>query len=592
MSQMMFLLHVSFVALLLALASGYAVDDEGSECPNWYHHPPGSHHCLCGPTLKGDIMCSDDGVYLRVDYTMTWDTATNQTVAALSNYGYVNYSTITNRVYTLMPNDSRDLNETMCAPNNREGFLCEDCVPGYGPSAYSPKCMDCRKQSTLSAIALFLTLKLTPITVMFILLMIFRINITQGPIFGYVLYCQTLVITESQINTFYQLLLHELHNYRWVLQASLFLSSFWAMDFSQLGRNYCISESLNNMDILLLNFISVLYPILLMISMYTLIELHARNFRPIVIMWKPFGRCFSKIRRNWSATDSIVHAYATLLILSFAILNHTVFQLLQSTNIYNSTGKVKTNVLVNRPSIHVYSSEYIPFLLIVLALLFFLGICPTALLCIYSIKLFQRKLNNCCSHRIQIVLNTFVETFQGTFKDGLNGTRNYRILPALVLIIIMVTAILASFADVFSIYIIGSYVIVLLVLSSFLIAFARPCKSFLTNLSLSFHLMWSATAGVSLMIWIGNVNLSSLLLVKMLTGIFVVPHILIISWAIYKVLRNIRCVRECWLKTKTAGQQLRERVLGVQQSYESLLPDRLENSRDYRELTTSVSHAK
>ena len=590
MSQLMFLLHVASVALLLALASGYAVADQSSECPNWYHRPPGSHRCQCGTTLQGDIMCSDDGVYIRVDYIMTWDSATNQTVAAISNYGYDNYSTITHRLYTPMPSDSQDLNETMCAPNHREGFLCEDCVPGYGPTAYSPKCMDCKKHSTLSAIALFLTLKLSPITVMFTLLMIFRINITQGPIFGYVLYCQAHVITMIEIKPFYHI--YELNSYGWVLHASLFLSSFWAMDFSLLIDIYCISESVNNMNILLLNFISVLYPILLMISMYTLIELHARNFRPIVIMWKPFGTCFSKIRRNWSATDSIVHAYATLLLLSFAILNHNALHLLESTNVYNSTGTVKTNVLVNRPSIHVYSSEYIPYLIIVVTLMFFLGVCPTALLCIYSTKMFRRKLTNCCSYRIQIVLNTFVETFQGTFKDGLNGTRNYRILPALVLIIIMVTTILTSFADVFSMYIVGSYDIVLLVLSSFLIAFARPCKSFLTNLSLSFHMFWSATAGVILMIWAGNVNLNSLFLVKILTGISLVPHILIISWTIYKVLRNIRCVRELWFKTKTACWQLRERVLGVQQSYENLLPDRLENSRDYRELTTSVSHAK
>ena len=172
------------------------------------------------------------------------------------------------------------------------------------------------------------------IIIMFILLMIFRINVTQGPLFGYVLYCQTLVIAEGQINTFYQLLLHELNSYGWVLQASLFLSSFWAMDFSLLGGNYCISESLNNMNVLLLNFVSVLYPLFLGISTYIFIELHARNFRPIVILWKPFGRCFSKIRRNWSATDSIVHAYATLLFLTFSTLNHNVLQILKSTNIY------------------------------------------------------------------------------------------------------------------------------------------------------------------------------------------------------------------------------------------------------------------
>ena len=315
---------------------------------------------------------------------MTWDTATNQILAALSSNGYDNYSAITKRVYTLMPNDSQDLNVTMCVPNHREGFLCEDCVPGYGPTAYSPKCMDCRKRSTLSAIAIFLTLKHFPITAMFVLLMIFRINVTQGSMFGYILYCQVHVLTVAQIKPFYQLLLHELHSYDWVMQASLFLSSFWVTDFSLLGGNYCISESLNDMNVLLLNFISVLYPLLLMISMYTFIELHARNVRPIVILWKPFGRCFSKIRRNWSATDSIIHAYATLLLLSFAILNHNDYLLLQSTDVYNSSGKVYTNVLVNRPSLHVYSTEYIPYLIIVLTLMFFLGVCPTALLCIYS----------------------------------------------------------------------------------------------------------------------------------------------------------------------------------------------------------------
>ena len=180
-------------------------------------------------------MCSDDVVYLRVDHIMTWDTATNQTVAALSNYGYDNYSTITHRVYTLMPSDSRDLNEAMCAPNNREGFLCENCVPGYGPTAYSPKCMDCTKLSTVSASAIFLTLKLFPITIMFILLIIFRVNITKGPLFGYVLYCQIHVVAMARMIVFHKLFLLEVHGYGWVLQISLFLSSFWATDFSLLG---------------------------------------------------------------------------------------------------------------------------------------------------------------------------------------------------------------------------------------------------------------------------------------------------------------------------------------------------------------------
>ena len=119
--------------------------------------------------------------------------------------------------------------------------------------------------------------------------------------------------------------------------------------------------------------------------------------------------------------------------------------------------------------------------------------------------MFQRKFNKCFSHRIQIALNTFVETSQGTFKDGLNGTRDYRVLnkislndyrvlSAVTLITVMFTTIVASVGVVLDIYIIFSYGVALLVLSSFLIAYVRPCKSFLTNLSLSFLMMLVATA--------------------------------------------------------------------------------------------------
>ena len=274
-------------------------------------------------------------------------------------------------------------------------------------------------------------------------------NITKGPLFGYVLYCQIHVVAMTRMIVFHKLFLLEVHGYGWVLQISLFLSSFWVTDFSLLGS---ISESMNKMDVVLLNFVSVLYQLLLVTLSFTLIELHARNCRPFVIMWKPFGRCFSMIRRNWSATDSIVHAYATLFLLSFCMLNYTFYQLLESTNVYNSTGKVYTNVLLNMPSIHVYSSEHIYYLVIVLTLMFFLGVCPTALLCIYSIKMLRRKVSNCCSQRIQIVLNTFVDTFQGTFKDGLNGTRDYRIFPAILATIIMFTTLLGSFGNVFNMY--------------------------------------------------------------------------------------------------------------------------------------------
>ena len=171
-------------------------------------------------------------------------------------------------------------------------------------------------------------------------------------------------------------------------------------------------------------------------------------------------------------------------------------------------------------------------------LLNFIQVFYPLLLAISTYILIELHARNFCSHRIQIALNTFVETFHGTFKDGLNGTTDYRVLPALFLITVMCSAILGSFATIFNGYIISYYDLVSLVLSSFIIAYARPCKTFLTNLSLSFHMMWVVTAIMTLRIYI--LNISSFFLVMLFAGIALVPHILMISWAIYKFLHNIR----------------------------------------------------
>jgi len=44
------------------------------------------------------------------------------------------------------------------------------------------------------------------------------------------------------------------------------------------------------------------YPLFLLVITYVCIEVHARNFRLVVYLWKPFHRCFAKVRRNWSTS--------------------------------------------------------------------------------------------------------------------------------------------------------------------------------------------------------------------------------------------------------------------------------------------------
>ena len=69
---------------------------------------------------------------------------------------------------------------------------------------------------------------------------------------------------------------------------------------------------------------------------------------------------------------------------------------------------------------------------------------PTLLLIVYPTRLFRRCVS-CCGFRRWHALHMFVESFQGQYKDGTNGTRDFRVVSATFLILRILM--LACFLD-------------------------------------------------------------------------------------------------------------------------------------------------
>ena len=571
---------------LLAAISLVAAGDNNSNysCPLWQYRPHEDQPCRFGEDINGALVFSEHKVYLRFDYVMSWDNRSNQLVVAYSRYGYHN-NTEYLRGYSLVPSDITEVTTAMCKPNNREDFLCEKCLPNYGSSAYWSKCSKCN-HSLLVALAIFISTKLFPIVVLFLLIMTFRIDVTQGPMLGYILYCQVHVLVDREVSPLFY---HYIKHRHIIMDASLYASAVWNLDFLQITRiipPFCISPHLWDYDILLLNNISVLLPLCLVVLTYLFIELHARNVLIAVYCWKPFHNCFVKVRRNWSATDSVIHAYASLFLLSFPLLNYNAYQILKSTDVYDVSGVIYRNVLVNHPSIHVYTLKYIYYGTITFMLLFFFGVCPSLLLLLYSIQLCRRKLQRCCSQRLVIGLNTFVETFQGPFKNGCNETRDYRILPGIVACAVLLITTLGSLKNVFhyNSYF-SSFFVAFFAFISVFFAYTHPCKSVITNLSFTFHSMWIAAIGAIFVLWLHAPYLDSRILLLLLYISVPVPHILMLLWVLYKIDTKVGHLGQksaaCfsfvmgWIK-------FRKQCI-YDDSPE--LPDRLLNSQDYHELT-------
>ena len=104
--------------------------------------------------------------------------------------------------------------------------------------------------------------------------------------------------------------------------------------------------------------------------------------------------------------------------------------------------------LLNAPTVEYFCREHFPIALLALTVLVVLVVLPMLLLFLYPLRCFQRLLNRL--HLNSHVLHTFMDVFQGTFKDGTNGTRDYRSFSGFLLLngfmmLMMFTWTLSSF---------------------------------------------------------------------------------------------------------------------------------------------------
>ncbi len=90
----------------------------------------------------------------------------------------------------------------------------------------------------------------------------------------------------------------------------------WNLDFF---RDFYpeIYLNMSTLTVLALDYAVAIYPLFLTALSYILIELHGRNFRPVVIVWKPFRYVLTRVRKNWDSKTTIIDAFVTFFVLSY-----------------------------------------------------------------------------------------------------------------------------------------------------------------------------------------------------------------------------------------------------------------------------------
>ena len=523
--------------LVLIVIAVVRAQDHG-QCPTWFRPNGTSNGCECGSEVGGLIQCNQQTktVAIQLGFCMTYNNSTGQTLFGFNNFGQ--YSNVTNRFFVPLPSDPLQLNNYTCREYNRKGLLCGKCVEGYGPAVYyfNFHCTDCSQFSAMSATALYLLLYLLPITVLFVLVIMLRLNLIGGPMLGYIVFCITHIMTTLSRNGLYYSIRNSLSPFlQIVFDISNTLSAFWVLQFFQFAvKPFCVSEKLEYIHVVLLHYLSALYPLLLIFMTYLCIQLHARDFRPIVLLWNPFHKCFVKLRQTWSASDSIIHTFATFMLLSFASVIYVSFHLVCYTEVIDVNGVNTKNVLINAPYIELFSLQHVPYLLTGLVLLFSLGVCPALLLCLYPTRPFKR-LTLCCRYRYRIWINIFADSFQGCYRVGPFGTSFYKMIPSAYMFLLIGVSTSNLHHQILTFQRDALYLFPLFLCQPILFAYLKPCTSELMNASLTFHTTLVILLLV-LLLWFGVVGTNSHLLAVFITLLIFVPHAIFMFCILYYTL--------------------------------------------------------
>ena len=412
--------------------------NDNSNCSNtWFftrQFDNGSTACECGSDLGFLIHCDkvSGQVALLETYCMTYDVDNISLVVGKCYFGSSHTFHKGKILRRNLPSDPSLLNQR-CDGYGRTGQLCGKCIDEYALPVYSYNftCVECTDYSynwMKYVAAAFL-----PLTIFFIVVVIFRVSVTAGLLDVFILF--------SQLMTF-PALMRPLYRHRWkqhyftIVAFSLeSIYGIWNLDFFRLlYPPFCMHPKMTTLHVLILDYAIAVYPLLLIVTSYILVELHDHNFRLIVWLWKPFHRCFVSFRREWNIKNSLIDAFCTFLLLSYFKFLSVSFDLLVPVSIFNIHGETNGKYyLLFDGSVEYFGPEHLPFGILALIVLLVFNILPLVLLCLYPCRCFQRCLNYC---RIRgETLHIFMDSFQGCYKNRTNNTCDCRWFSALYLMI-------------------------------------------------------------------------------------------------------------------------------------------------------------
>ena len=373
-----------------------------TECPSvWFDYSWVTHNCQCIGALF--LKCEEETAYADIRHILTYDSNKGVISAVKMRHKYLegyNLTVTKDGSYgILLPNNISELNQYMCDPLNRKNYLCSDCKSGYGPAIISEsascvnECYSCK--DTWYNVLLYLSLNFIPLTLFYLLILVFQVRLTSAPMTCFIMYSQLIVLafyeecglaSVNTVSVFSQMKYTDSGNtLRTGTKILLTIYGVFNLDFFHYVLSpFCISSQLRPIHVFSLGYVSAFYPFLLILLTWLCVELHGRNYRPIVCLWRPFHGCFVYLRKGWN-TKSDLSKILYQIVLTFDSEEITNYSLINGTESLDYVLSADLSVITFKSSnsfvIHVLQSYWFCYSL--------------SFLCFYSFYIRQKSCGAC-----------------------------------------------------------------------------------------------------------------------------------------------------------------------------------------------------
>ena len=402
----------------------YKFQIEIKECPPGFAHDIDGKKCVCSVNIEGISNCNEElfEAQLLAGYWIGYDSSSRGYGRAIDLiYSFCPFSHCLSNEHksnVTLPQDTsvEALDEIICG-RTRTGKLCQICQNGsfthYHHSNYN-----CKNNTNCNLGWLYyLVSEIVPVTVFFIVVILFNVNFTDGAVSGFILFVQ---ISNTMLITGHGLMHFPLHD---GLRTYKFLIGIFSLKFFEHNRlSFCLWRGATALDLLAFKYITILYASTLVVIIIVIFK-YCHNKRINYILVKVKGGSAVSIK------STIIHGISGFLVICYSECTRISLSLLTPAYFYAS----------NKEGIHIkhvvsfYNSEFtffrgkhlfyaLPALFIVLTF----GFLPPLILISYPLcyKVFTLlKVNETkftkllCTYFPLEKFKPFFDSFQSSFKD-------------------------------------------------------------------------------------------------------------------------------------------------------------------------------